>query len=715
MTVTPLKPPTGPDAGYTSEEVWFQQVWAAVDETVPDLLWPTSVHTFNMMRREPQLAGVLGAYTLPIRRAQWQINPDGARPAVARMVADDLGLRVRGDDHTPTSARVRGVSWAEHLRSALLHLPYGHFAFELGATINDTGQARLTSLSERLPYTIVEMQVSRNGGLTGVSQYGMPGDHENPQIPATQLLWYVHDREGAAWEGVSLLRPAYSAWVLKRELLRIHATGARRFSAGVPQVRWLPGSNPTAAQHAAASGYAQSLRVGETAGGALPPGAVLELVGLSGGAPDVLAFIEYLDRLMTRQALAGILDMPAATHGSRALGETVVDFLLLSQQAIAEYVADTLTRQVAARITEWNFGPDEPVPAVEVGDVGASHAVTAESLAQLLQFGALAPDPALDAYVRYLYGLPDRTIAWAPPKGGNPAAPGQPPTTVPPAPAPTLPPGDTQAGAGRTGVAAAAAGPAGGRPATDVEQQAGVDFTAHQQTHQQAVDALAAAWPVIATAMVLALAEQAALAVTAGTLSALGSLAVPPEVVAQVGDDLATAMTALAGHAAGQVVAEAAHQGVTISVPPNPGADQATDVARMTAGMLANGYQSAAARAALQTAQPDATTAQVEDTVSTVLDDMSTSTSGWVVDNLHAALSAAQAAGRTAVFAAHPPDRLIASERLDQNTCSRCADVDGREYTTTADALADYGASGTYTGCLGGLRCRGMVIGLWKG
>lgn len=49
------------------------------------------------------------------------------------------------------------------------------------------------------------------------------------------------------------------------------------------------------------------------------------------------------------------------------------------------------------------------------------------------------------------------------------------------------------------------------------------------------------------------------------------------------------------------------------------------------------------------------------------------------------------------------------SELLDRSTCSPCADVDGKEYASWADALADY-PLGQYRLCEGGTRCRGTLV-----
>lgn len=391
--------------GYLDDQLSWDSMVADMADTVPDCLWPASNETYRQMRRHPQLSAVLAAYELPICRAVSGLNPAGCRDEVVQLVADDMGLPIAGRD-TPGAARVRGVSWPEHLRLALLSLPYGHSGFEMLAEIRD-GKARLIELSERLPTTIAEIHVDSVGRFAGITQLMYTGKR-SPQMLAKHLVWYTRKREGAAWWGQSLLRPAYPAWLLSREMLRVTATGHRRFSVGVPTGEWDAGVNPSPAQHVQLQQAMSSARVGETGGMALPPGAHMKLVGLTGSVPDTLAFIRYLDQTMSGMALAGFLNLGTTETGSRALAGEFIDLFLLATQADADAVADTATRQVAARIVEWNWGLDEPVPAVQIADVGSRHEVTAEALGLLLGSGALSADPGLEAYIRRKYKLPER-------------------------------------------------------------------------------------------------------------------------------------------------------------------------------------------------------------------------------------------------------------------------------------------------------------------
>ena len=56
---------------------------------------------------------------------------------------------------------------------------------------------------------------------------------------------------------------------------------------------------------------------------------------------------------------------------------------------------------------------------------------------------------------------------------------------------------------------------------------------------------------------------------------------------------------------------------------------------------------------------------------------------------------------------------IYASELIDRATCYPCALVDGTEYDSEAAAAVDY-PFGQYASCLGGSRCRGMLVYVWS-
>jgi hypothetical protein len=194
-------------------------------------------------------------------------------------------------------------------------------------------------------------------------------------------------------------------WLIKDQVLRVHATSIRRFGMGVPYAENKPGATPQ--EIAETQRMVANLKATEHLGASLPHGVTLKLAGLTGSVPDAVAFLDYLDRQMTRATLTSLLDMATATRGSRSLGETIMDVMVYAQQAVADNHADTATRQIVVPLVDANWSEDEPAPRVVCEDVGADLELTAEDIFNLMRAGALIGDPQLWAWMRDRYRLPD--------------------------------------------------------------------------------------------------------------------------------------------------------------------------------------------------------------------------------------------------------------------------------------------------------------------
>jgi hypothetical protein len=240
--------PTAPRGSVTTSAGYLSAWSGAFDqlEHVGDLTWPLSIRTYARMRHDPVLTSVLAAYSLPIRKTSWHIDPRGAPQRIAKACADSLGLPILGRDEKPGPARRRGVQWLQHLEVALDALVFGHAVFEPIYDVS-TGTAMLAALAERPQLSIAEIEVDDQGDLVSMTQYGDVLKPNPAPVPARLLLWYCIGRRGANWTGQSLLRHAFGPWMLKQEGLRVNATGERRFAVGVPTVEWESGSNPTQA------------------------------------------------------------------------------------------------------------------------------------------------------------------------------------------------------------------------------------------------------------------------------------------------------------------------------------------------------------------------------------------------------------------------------------------------------------------------------------
>jgi hypothetical protein len=400
-------PPPVTAKGYQAET---RNWWAPPDtenEQTPELRWPASIPIYDAMRRQDsQVRSVLRAVVLPVQRTNWWIDPNGARDEVVQLVSEDLNLPIKGQDPKPRGRTRDRFSWWEHLRLALLMLPFGHSFFEQKARIDSQGRARLQKLEHRPARTIAAFNVAADGGLESIEQHGHLDTSGPVTIEISRLVGYVYEREGGNWAGMSLLRPAYKNWLLKDRLLRVQTGTIERNGLGIPVYEGAEGEKDLSAGLA----MAREVRSGEDAGAATPNGAKLRLMGVEGELPDALPVVRYHDEQIARAVLAHFLNLGTQT-GSWALGSTFADFFTLSLQALAQQIADVATQHVVEDIVDWNWGtPDnpEPAPRIVFDEIGSQQMATAQAIKFLIDAGVVFPDRSLEEAVRQQYGLPPK-------------------------------------------------------------------------------------------------------------------------------------------------------------------------------------------------------------------------------------------------------------------------------------------------------------------
>ncbi len=222
-----------------------------------------------------------------------------------------------------------------------------------------------------------------------------------------------------------------------------------------------------------------------------------------------------------------------------------------------------------------------------------------------------------------------------------------------------------------------------------------------------AVDGFRSAWPALAGPLVAGLVTDVRAAVSGG-VAGLASLAAGAGAVGAVGAALGKAMRRLSGRAARRAAAEVEALGVTAS------AGTADDAmlqgqADVTAHVVGQQLATSATRTALLHAgrDADAVAGAVEAELREITDLKS---GGMILDNLSAALAAAQAAGRMATFEqVEDKVQLMAMEPNQSGSrCEACADVDGVIFRSFAAAAAAYPA-GRHVACAGRSRCAGHL------
>jgi hypothetical protein len=377
------------------------------DERVPELTWPQSSYTYHWMRTDAQLDALWSGLIMPIRRMRWVLNPNGARDETVERIAHDLNIPIKGVDPGPKGRQKGRFNHDEHLRLVFLRLVYGHMFFEKTAVLSDTdGKFHLAGVSPRLPRSISELKVDpKTGELISLTQHtsGKIGVVQEP-IPRRALAAYIQDREGANWLGRSFFRPLYKHYLVKDRLMRVDAIKHERNGAGTPIIEAAPNATPK--QLAALDRLAQSYKVGEASGGAIPHGTKLRLVGVEGAIPDTIASIRYHDEQMARKMLMMFMQLGTTTSGSRAMSDSFIDFFALSQEGHAHDYASTFNEEIIEDLVDWNEGIDESAPLLEF-EVGGERDLAIADLVNLIDSGAVTVDDEMEKWIRQRYKMPD--------------------------------------------------------------------------------------------------------------------------------------------------------------------------------------------------------------------------------------------------------------------------------------------------------------------
>lgn len=672
-------------------------------EWVPELTWPTSVETYNKMRSDSQLSALYAGTVLPIRHWKWSIDPNGAEDAMVEKISRDLNLPIQGEDPKPLGRQKRRFSFDQHVRKAMYAGIYGHYFFEQTGEIGDDGLWHLRKLAERPPKTIQEIKVATDGGLVSIKQNinskAFSGTLDMPEIPVDRLVAYVWEQEGGDWVGRSWFRDVYKNWLIKDRLVRVDAINHER-SGGVPYTVAPPGATPTEIDRM--HEMARDFKIGETSGGALPYGAELHIARAAG--TDVIASVRYHDEAMARKFLLMVMQLGQTQTGSRALGATFVDFFSQGLETVGIWFRDLFNEHVIEDDIDWNYGED--VDFTPLLTFEHDPEIDVQSLATLVDKGAIVVDKDLEEELRKELGLP-RKMAGARDPGEPEPLPPEPagtPTQAKPAPV---------AGSRRDERDVAGGGvpslPLPSRPLRRLpyehEIKAATDFSSLDTAWESELVRLLSEW--------LQVRSEQAQELHDAIISAGGSLKKLARIEASPGGAsvIFSRMQNIASQGASEAFKEASLQGMEHPVMPD--LEKLVEELRVRSqaleSLLASSLSESARTKAVQLSGGGLAPEDVAAEVKLHLNGLSNS---WLRDQLGGALTAAQNAGRRATMAANNAVRMYASEILDHNTCERCITVDGREYQDPLLAARDY-PTGGYKDCLGGPRCRGTLVAIY--
>ena len=362
------------------------------DEYLSTLKFPQGLAIYDKMRRsDPQISAVLNAIFNPIKSATWRVEPasDSAKDKeIAEFIEKNLFPTKEKTKKGPKLPKM----WEETLKEILMYISFGFSVMEKVYTFID-GKIWLEKLSPRLPKTIKEF-VHEGKKFSKVVQQ-VSGQTHN--IPASKAVVFTANKEGASLQGISYLRPVYKPWSIKVDLQRIQAIAFERYGVGTPHGTLPEGKSDKDPEGVALADALESISSNELSYLMTPfETEVNMLAGGGESVPDMQKAIDYCDQQITISFLAQFLNLGISSFGSRALGNTFVDFFTNTIEGIGDYVASKLNQHVVHELVDFNFNV-ENYPMLVMNRIDS---VDIDNISVLLDSGGLTATIDIENAIR---------------------------------------------------------------------------------------------------------------------------------------------------------------------------------------------------------------------------------------------------------------------------------------------------------------------------
>jgi hypothetical protein len=400
---------------------WINAALGGGPDVNPALSGSAKFDVYDEMRKtDAGIKSLLMYEKLPIRAASWGLDPSDENDPLAVLIRDavawQFGLEGQIGYLVP--------SWDELLQQALQCVDFGAMMEELvwadprqGGLVKwhdaDGDEHTILPLERVAPrYPASIQRVDRDGDrITKVTQW-TPGARP---IPGVKISYLVFEREGNRWDGVSMLRPAWGAWWVKKNLMIAAGIGWDRFASGLPVV-WHP---DTPEGKAEAKKIGRGVRQHEQGYVAFPVeqgGSAKEdsewLLELLNGAQtigDPTPFLRWLDEQISEAGMQQFTKLGTTETGSRAVGEVQIDPFYMGVEALANYVRRQRIQQLIAPFVAMNFGRENVerrLPILTVSKIQVKRVeVIAKAIALLADAGFTFTDRGAQDDVRDMLGL----------------------------------------------------------------------------------------------------------------------------------------------------------------------------------------------------------------------------------------------------------------------------------------------------------------------
>lgn len=385
----------------------------------------------EMADNDPTIGSMLYAIEKVITRLEWRVDPFTDNSEDGDVSAKDKEVAT----FVESCINDMSDSWDSTLSQMLSMLVFGYSYHEIvyktrsgpeqkdpskRSKFND-GKIGWRKMPIRSQETLFRWQIDENGGIQAMEQTD-PSSGGLHIIPIEKALLFRTTAQKNNPEGRSILRNAYRPWFFKRRIEEIEAVGIERDLAGLP-VAYVPpeylsssASTEQAAVLATVQNIVTSIKRNEQEGVVFPTlydengHKQFDLVLLSSGGSrqfDTDKIVQRYDQRMSMSILSDFILLGSDRVGSYALGTSKMDLWSMSVDSIAKNIAEVMNQHAIPRLLKLNGMDVARAPYLTYGEV--SHVDLNEIagfVGNLVQTGAIVPDPKLEEYLRDLAGLP---------------------------------------------------------------------------------------------------------------------------------------------------------------------------------------------------------------------------------------------------------------------------------------------------------------------
>ena len=348
----------------------------------------------KMIRSDSQIKSTLQGIGLPIRQADWYMEPPTDKPD-DKEITDFLSMNL---------FEKMSMTWDDTLRHIEIMYRAGFMPMEkLYYYSEKYKRVMLRKLDPRMPVSIVEWEFDKKkGGLVGPVQADEDGNRTT--LPIENLLIFTTEREGDNWEGTSLLRAMYMPWYIKQRLIKIDAIKHDRYGAGIPVMKVPSSVKNGSDEWADVETLLQEIHACENSGVVEPEGYELRILVPDGdGGTDIMPSIKNCDYYISRAGLQMFTNLGQDKAGSYALSETFLDVFLHAEQAFADYIAGVINRFLIPEWVDYNWKVKE-YPQLKVRQIKKLNNTT---IAELKNAGLITSDIEIEQAIRRNVELPE--------------------------------------------------------------------------------------------------------------------------------------------------------------------------------------------------------------------------------------------------------------------------------------------------------------------